>query len=350
MIPNANDNNTAAALAFAANVTEPRVVAVNFEGREEQILITRDGSGNTATDLVRDLCAAHATAPEQRKGTIDVHSVDTFIAFVNRDKRPDSVIFADVGARKLTAILDFHGRADTAPRFGHDRIVYGFKLSRQLETWLNASRSPMSQRQFAKLIDDHLGDVCEERPVPGSVAAEFARRRNVSLAGPADLVAFTRTIATKSATDSEEIYDENTGAVSIQYKKRNDVKTPDGQPITVPQAFALKVPVLNGPGATEFTIAARLRFDIGPGGILWTIDINAIDVYIAAAIEECLVTVRRPADTSALAAEVVAERDACAGIAASNDALDTRAAIRARTVPHLPGGCGLPVYLATAPA
>ncbi len=349
-------SNVGAALAFASTVTEPLVLTVPFEDADETIIVTTGSDGGAEITPVRDLFAAHASAPERRAGTIMVHDLASFIAHVNRDKRPDSVIFCDVHSRRLVAVLDFHGPADKAPRFGQDRIAYGFELSSQIRAWIEASTNrdgsakSMDQKTFSRLIDDRLGDVGEGSLEPGSLAAEFARRRGIKFAAVSDLIAFTRTIAAKSTTESEEIVDENSGDVSIQYKKRGDVKTNDGTPIAVPQAFVLRIPILNGLGATEYNIACRLRYDIDQRGLAWRVELHALDKYVQAAIEEALVIVRRPEDTTQLAADVLAERDACAEVAASNDADATHDHIRARSLPSLPGGCGLPVYMATPPA
>jgi hypothetical protein len=300
-----------AIIDFAKTTTEPKVVSVNVWGREEQVIISTTGTG-TAVTKVRNLFATEQPAPERRKGTIIVHDLGSFISAVNRDKRPASVIFADVGARKLTAVLDFHGPADSAPQWGQDRVEYGFTFSPQFFAWCNVEKAgAMDQKTFSRLIDDRLGDIGEGPFEAGTLAAEFARRRGVQLATVADLVVFTRTIAGKSATESEEIYDEATGSTSIQYKKRNDVKTPDGQPVPVPSAFALKIPVLNGIGATEYNIAARLKFDVVESrGIMWKVELHAVDKYIEAAIAEAVGKVREAEDK---------------------------------------GGCGLPVYMASAP-
>ncbi len=313
------DNNTKAALDFAANVTAPEVFTFEHrDGRPEQVLITRGDHGRVDIALARDLISKHASAPERRKGTIVAHDLASFIAAVNRDKRPDSVIFADAGRRTVTALLDFHGPADTSPRFGEDRVEYGFKLSAQLEAWLQAARSPMDQKTFSALIDNRLGDIGEGRLAEGGIAAEFARRRGIQFATIMDLVVFTRTIAAKSTTESEEQIDENTGDVSIQFKKRSDVKTPDGAAVPVPKAFVLAIPILNGLGATEFSVAVRLRYDITDSKIAWRIELHALDKYLEAAIKECLDVIRRDDD------DEVTEHGEPQQV-----------------------GCGLPVYLGT---
>lgn len=303
-------SDTQAALDFANRNGEARILTTTFEGKEEQILICRDANGDTNREAVRDLLSEYASAPDRRKGSIVVHDVASFVALVNRDKRPDSLIFCDVGARQMTAVLDFHGPADSSPRFGQDRVTYGFTLSPQLLAWMKSAAAPMDQKTFSRLIDDRLGDIGGEVLEKGSLAEQFAVRRGIMFANVADLVVFTRTIAAKSATDSTEVYDENTGSTSIQYAKRNDVKTPDGAPVAVPYAFVLRIPVLNGLGATEYNIAVRLRFDVGDKGIAWRVELHALDKYIQAAIEEALAIVRKPA----------------------------------------PDGCGLPVCLAAIPA
>lgn len=316
-----NTNNTAAALDFAATVSKPEIVTLKHDdGREAQILITRGERGAISTDLASDLLADHASAPERRKGTITTHDLASFVALTNRDKRPDSVIFADVNARAMVAVLDFHGPADKDPRFCEDRVSYGFTFSPQYIAWTRACSGPIDQKTFARLIDDRLSDIADPGSDEiGALAVEYAKRRGVTFATIADLLVFTRTIATKSTSATEEQIDVTTGDVSIQFTKKGDAKTPDGKPVTPPRAFALRIPVLNGDAATQFTIAIGVRFEITDRGIVWSLAMNAPDSYIAKAIEEAVATVRKPP-----AKEV--DKDPA------------------------PGGCGLPVFLAAIPA
>jgi len=294
-----------------------------------------DGSANTESvfDEVQKWRREYATRPRFREGTILTHDLSSFIEATNRDSNPgSSVIFANVGARSLTAILDFHnegGDAGKGPRFGRNRVEYKFNLSPQLQAWQVAAASPMDQRTFAALIDNRLGDIADiesDPPDPKSIAAQFASRRGIALASIKDLLVFTRTIAAKASTVSEEIHDDATGDVSIQYTKKSDLKTPDGAAVLVPQAFALKIPILCGLGATEFTIAVRLRYDIGERGIAWRIEINALDQYVLAAVDECLTIVR-------------GAKDATVVVKGKDD--------KPETIP-MPG-CGLPVFMGVAP-
>lgn len=321
-----DQNNTQAALDFARKHTEPKILEVEFEGSVEQVLITTGAEGVANVTPIVDLYADRAAAPQRRKGTVIVHDLTSFIVAVNRDSDDGSVIFADVPGRKVTAILDFHGFARGGPRWCQDRVEYGFTLSSQLTAWLSASVNRdgtpklMNQRDFARLIDDRIGDVAIEPPVPGSLADKFVRQRGIGFASITDLLVFTRTIVGKSSADASEMYDENTGASSLQYNRKNQVNTPDGQPVAVPLAFALSIPILCGLGATNYTIAVRLRYDINEGkGITWRIELNALDQYVLAAIDEALEIVRRPKVTEAGAAPMAL-------------------------------GCGLDVFMGVAPA
>ncbi len=303
--------------------TIPQVLKVTFEGVEEEVLITTGDDGAALVTPIVDLFDHRAAAPLRRMGTITVHDLASFIAATNRDSDANSVIFADAPARTVTAILDFHNAGNADPRWCQDRIVYGFTLSPQLLAWRDAAKAPMDQKTFARLIDDRLSDVGDPAAVAtGSIAADFASRRAIQFASVADLVVFTRTIAAKSVADSSEVYDAETGGSSIQYTKRNDVKTPDGAPVPVPAAFVLRIPILCGAEATEYTIAVRLRYDID-GGIRWRVELHALDKYVNAAIDEALVVVRGEKITPP------------AGTTPD---------------PTTPTGCGLPVYMGAAPA
>lgn len=329
--------DAAAIIDYTSKARAPFTLTVPFEGSNETVILSPASDGSTLFTTARDLFSDRAAAPQRRTGTIIVHDLPTFIAATNRDSDEDSAIFADVPARKVTSILDFHRSASDigeivrgSPRWGEDRIEYGFTISSQLEAWVKAARAPMDQRTFARLIDDRLGDVGDSDPPTPSLAGQFAERRGINFASILDLLQFTRTIAAKSAVESTEIFDENTGSTSIQYTKRNDVKTPDGAPIAVPAAFTLKIPILCGTEATSFTIAVRLRYEIKEKGIEWRVELNALDQYILAAIEEALAVVRAPRVAPALP---VPPADAPFAV----------------PLPAPIVGCGLPVFMGKAP-
>lgn len=291
-------NNTEAALRFAKRHTKPRVLDVEApDGSTQQVLLTTGGDGGTEISTIDSLFSEFRPAPLRRKGTIDAHDVASFCELVNRDARPESVIFADVASRHVCAVLDFHGAiddvGDKVPAWCDDRISYRFKLSEQLQAWMVAGQGPMNQRDFARLIDDRLNDVGDPSALaPDSVAAIFAARRGIRFATATDLAVFTRQIVAKSANEAQEFYDENTGSSSVQYVKKNDVKTPDGAPVVVPAAFVLSIPILRGIGATVYNIAVRLRYDIGDRGIAWRVELHALDTYVSAAAEESLKVIR----------------------------------------------------------
>lgn len=284
-------------------------------------------------DEVQRWRGAFAPCPVRREGTLAMHDLESFVGAVNRDSDPgSSVVFADVPSRKLTAVLDFHNEGGTAgkgPRFGRNRIGYDFTFAPQFIAWVKAGQAPMDQKTFSKFIDDRIGDVSSEKPEATSLAAKFAAQRGIAFATVLDLLVFTRTIAAKSTTESEELYDPNTGDVSIQFKKKSDVKQSDGTAIPVPQAFMLSIPVLNGRKATVFNIAVRLRFDVDGREIAWRVEINAPEAYILGAVTEAVEVVRQPkGGTTEPKPETTSK------------AIDTSATV---------GGCGLPVFMGVAP-
>lgn len=280
------------------------------------VLVFRDSNGTqrhqSLLEEVQRWRGAFATRPQRRQGTTEVHDLSSFVSLTNRNKLENSVIFADTDRRCVHAILDYHAPADGPPEFGQDRISYAFKFSPQFSKWCRLSGVALSQREFAKLIDDNIQDICEG-PF-GETAARYAKQRGATFATIPDMLVFTRSIAAKSTTESEDLIDEYTGDVAIQFKKKGDVKTNDGKPISVPQVFAIEVPILggempNGAPATSFTIAARLRYDINDSKIAWKVEFHNPELYIRKAIEEAVAMIRNDVDK---------------------------------------GGCGLPVYMGSA--
>lgn len=331
-----NSNNTAAALAFARKVTEPRILKVTLRGDTEEVIVSSDAEGGTHFATVYDLFADRAPTPIRRKGKVEVNDLASFIALTNRDSDPKrSVIFGDAQARKVTTVIDFHTEGGGVPQWGQDRIEYNFTLSPALTAWIKATTekdgSPrvMDQKTFSRLIDDRLGDIDGSPMLTAeSIAAQFAVRRGIRFASIPDLVIFTRTLAARSVCDAKEIVDENTGESSLQYTKKNDLSTNTGEPVTPPLAFVLNIPVLCGAEAKTYNIAARLRFDID-GGAKWKVELHALDKYITKAIDEALNVVRRPKG----------------GTVDPPPETPSKTILASGTI----GGCGLPVFMGVAP-
>ena len=99
---------------------------------------------------VKALVEDFRNAPDRRKGTATVDTLDSFISLVNRHKDERSALFGRCvwPDPKLTAVIDYDDAAGEARNRQH-RIVYAFPLTEEFKTWVEMNAKPMPQDVFA---------------------------------------------------------------------------------------------------------------------------------------------------------------------------------------------------------
>lgn len=106
---------------------------------------------------VKELLEPWRVAPARRAGAAHVQDLDSFIRLVNWHKDAGSAIFAHPTWEDaaLTAILDYHS-AQTGPRFGEHRVVYGFQLLDDFKVWLNLSGRVVTIEELRTALEDQI--------------------------------------------------------------------------------------------------------------------------------------------------------------------------------------------------
>lgn len=227
------------------------------------------------------------TAPRQRAGTTVLRDLASFIAWTNRHKDQNSVVYAldDMSSPSLTAIID-HDQAgpdevDKIARFGRHRGCYTFPLSREWQEWTGASEKPMKPGEFAAFIERRIGDVV---PPPYSVDGTTGEdvfnsqdpeiRKLVvtlgkKLASVADLVKLAEGIEINVDSKAAARINRDTGEHYVEFSEANGQGTDRIKP---PNAFLIAIPVLhNGPAVL---IAVHLRYRAIGGTVHWIVELH----------------------------------------------------------------------------
>lgn len=194
--------------------------------------------------------------PLRARAAIVAHDVSTLIAYVNRFKRGDTVLFADPQAFTVVGIIDYHGK--DAPAFREHRVTFTAPRSLEWQAWRGHSGKRMSQADFAQFIEDHVMDITDPK---GAQVLEVARslqaKRSVEFAS-----------AIKLQDGSQQFtYNETTNGTS----SKGNLKIPD--------RFKLGIPVFFGGDAYDVTALLRYRIDEGKLS-LW------YDLYRAEYVEQ----------------------------------------------------------------
>lgn len=248
------------------------------------VLSVPDAHGGRSIKSIKPLLDEYAKAPDRKKGTAKLTSLDSFVAHVNRHKDGDSVIFAkdDKSEPALTAVYDYNlGGPTGTPRFGQHRAQYSFPVSEEWKAWLAASEKEMSQEAFAEFLEDRIGDVMRPE-VGGDGIKEFAVNLNIDLATPMQLMGISRSL--KIAVNQEVANAINLGSGEGQIVFKEEHKTEDGVTLRVPGGFAIAIPVFRLGAA--YQIPVRLRYRHKSGKITWLVTPHRTDVTFAHAFDE----------------------------------------------------------------
>lgn len=100
-----------------------------------------------------------------------------FVAYFNRFKDEDSIIFVDLEHHKFKGVLDYHqaaaehevgdseGGVETVvgnrPRHGKHVVVYDCPLTPEARRWFDKNKVAMDQTEFARFIEDSLPEMME---------------------------------------------------------------------------------------------------------------------------------------------------------------------------------------------
>lgn len=192
---------------------------------------------------------SRADAPRRRKGTSNHSELASFIEHVNRFKDADSAVFADTGAVRMTAVLDYHqAGAEKPPRWGEHRSVYVCPLSEQWRLWNANNGVKLAQDAFAQFIEDNMQDL----------ASPSGNGADKDLPMPSDVLTMARNLVIQSKGEFSRSINPTTGESSLVCKNENVTGS-----TKIPRAFLIGIPVFEA--GAMYRVEARMRMDMSSG-------------------------------------------------------------------------------------
>lgn len=212
---------------------------------------------------LKPLIEEFRTAPDRRKGTATVDTLDSFIALVERHKDEGSALFGKCSwpDPKLTAVLDYDSAAGAARNRTH-RIVYAFPLTEEFKAWVSGNAKPMEQDAFAAFLEEHSAELAA--PSDGETS-EYERLFKEKMATPSEVVALSRHLEVFVAARAKQGIRLQTGERVVEFSE--DHVNAKGEPIVVPGIFMVSVPAFVDGDAVR--IPARLRYRVNGGKVVW---------------------------------------------------------------------------------
>lgn len=127
--------------------------------------------------------AADVPLPKLLKQSVAIQTSGSLKAYVNRFKNDDSMLFADIGANVITAVIDYH---EAPLELMNPKALYGAHVatltlahSKEWLTWINQNEKLVDQVMFANFLEENgldfleptggeLLDICRDLQVTGS--------------------------------------------------------------------------------------------------------------------------------------------------------------------------------------
>ncbi|MDR5821960.1 YfdQ family protein [Caballeronia sp. LZ043] len=184
--------------------------------------------------------------PARAAGTVKLRDAASFIAYFNRQKRAESLIYASLDPARILGVIDDH-RAYGSLHGEHDganwrayRVEFPVPASREWKTWTNKDRQPMGQLELAELIEDNLPDIISP---DGSTMLSIALNFEASKEG--------------NFVSAARLQD---GSTNFVWKE--DVNA-TGNKIAMPSLITLSIPVFEN--GAPYSIDARIKYRIKDG-------------------------------------------------------------------------------------
>jgi uncharacterized protein YfdQ (DUF2303 family) len=272
-----------------ANATE--TVTIQRGSRDQAMLLAyRTANGVTLYDPKKVL-DQYLDAPERRRGTANVTTLESFIELTKRYKDADSAMFCDptMNAASLTAVINYNRNgAEAAQRFGDHKVHYTFPYSDQWEKWNEVDGEWMMMSQFAEFIEDNVLDIIQPEQIdPNKGIAQALRALDVSPGTPEQIIALSKGMKLNVRKTFNQAIDLNSGEVQFQFDVANSNK--DNMPVVAPGAFVIAIPVFRQGDPLQVGVRFRYRGPENMGDVLkFRCDLYRLDHVFDMALQEAL--------------------------------------------------------------
>lgn len=207
------------------------------------------------TDCHAQSLEAYLPQPQRLQAAPTFLDVASFIAYVERFKVDDTLIFADRQSATLKAELDYHGPA--APTFRDHTALLTLKLSEEWQAWKGADRRWFGQVELAELLEDRAVDIVE----PDS----------------ATILEAVSKLKLAKAVNFEKAIDLTNGGVNLVYSENVSEK---GQ-MKLPTEFRLALRPYEH--CDPVAVRVRLRYRLDEGKVKFQYRLDRPDLLIEAA-------------------------------------------------------------------
>lgn len=207
-----------------------------------------------------------ADNPRRKRAKVTLEDQDSFARYVNQHKLAFvTALFGRISEAggSFAAIMDYHTQnvlaaegdaietAGETARWGEHRADFTLAFTPEWLRWTKKDGVPLSQLEFAEMIEDNLPDIMEPRA--------------------ADLLEIVQDLTAKKDVNFKSTLRLDNGQVGLVYDETISTGKRDGQ-IDLPREFTLSIAPFRGSPAVG--IKARLRFRINDGVLEFVYRLN----------------------------------------------------------------------------
>lgn len=265
MIFQGSGNRELAQFAFEKGMKSAGLtpVALNIDSRCAQVAMIPEGMH------LEDLKPFLPDTPDMKHEDRKLLSVESFIGYVNEQKRPESRIFATIETAPVTfvCIVDHHGpNTDNhrgAAGWGEQVIKLELQAAREFKTWKGVDGKLLSQLEFVEFLKDNRTDIAEP--------------------SGADILQLCMALEATSESRCVGKVPTNTG-MTFSYDQNTRTNVP------VPNALKLRIPLFAGMAALDVEAEFRFRVSQG-GGLTFGIRMIGAEKLLRNAVDEARKTI-----------------------------------------------------------
>lgn len=246
--------------SLAAKASGAHVVK---SGDHREFLIVPDGFSEKE---VSDAYGLKLAKPRYIKQTVTIETADSLVDYVKRFKGADTVLFAEISANRIVALLDYHTPAEAA-HVAH-RAKMELPFSEEWKLWTGISGRLMPQLEFARFIEENAADI--RTPSAGELldaCRDLQVRRKVN---------FIK--AVRTASDNE----------NFEYSEETNASGKKGE-LELPTKFILGIPVYFG--RPDLEVHAFLRWRLDDGALTLGIQLHRVEYVRQAEFQQIVLDV-----------------------------------------------------------
>lgn len=190
--------------------------------------------------------ASFMDKPRRPRGSWEVHSAVSLIAFLKKHGLSESEVWADRIRHRVVAVVNANGGSDGAPGWGDHTALFAVQHTKAWEAWTKLDGKFVDQARFAEHIEDRLLDITSP---PGAEMLEIAQSISATVG--------VRFESSKRLSDGER---------QFEYRETVDAQAGKAGRLEIPPHIEIGLRPFEG--APAYKVKARFRYRINGGDLL----------------------------------------------------------------------------------